>query len=68
MTTPISKAEAFRRYKKKNGHHHKADPAHPMNSERTGPLKKRKPNPKKAEKKPTKNTKPDKKVRRYAKG
>jgi hypothetical protein len=37
MQTPKSKSEAFGEYKKKKGHHHKADPKHPMNAERTGP-------------------------------
>jgi len=37
MKTPISKKEAFKKYKKKEGTYHKADPLHPMNRERTGP-------------------------------
>jgi hypothetical protein len=35
--TPISKKEAFKKHKKNKGYYHKADPNHPMNSERTGP-------------------------------
>lgn len=35
--TPKSKKQAFADYKKKHGHHHRADPRHPMNSESTGP-------------------------------
>lgn len=73
MASPITKKEAFRKYRKKEGHYHKADPAHPMNSERTGPPRKdppkpRKPNPEKGKKKPEKK-KPEKgkKTRRYAK-
>lgn len=40
VATPKTKTQAFADYKKKHGHHHKADPKHPMNSERTGPLRK----------------------------
>ena len=32
---PKSKADAFKEYKNKEGYHHKADPKHPMNAERT---------------------------------
>lgn len=35
--SPKSKKKAFEDFKKKYGYHSKADPAHPMNSERTGP-------------------------------
>ena len=37
VATPKTKTQAFADYKKKHGRHHKADPRHPMNSERTGP-------------------------------
>lgn len=57
MASPITKKEAFRKYRKKEGHYHKADPAHPMNSERTGPPRKdppkpRKPNPERVKRNP----------------
>lgn len=70
---PISKKEAFKKYKKREGHHHKADPNHPMNAERTGPPrreppKRKKPNPEKRDKKPEKKKPPQRqKTRRYAK-
>jgi hypothetical protein len=35
MEMPKSKADAFKEYKDKEGYHHKADPKHPMNAERT---------------------------------
>lgn len=35
--SPKSKKQAFEDFKKKYGYRSKADPAHPMNSERTGP-------------------------------
>lgn len=40
VATPKTKTQAFADYKKKHGYHHKADPKHPMNSERTGAPKK----------------------------
>lgn len=40
VPTPKTKTQAFADYKKKHGYHHKADPRHPMNSERTGAPKK----------------------------
>jgi len=41
VATPKTKTQAFADYKKKHGYHHKADPKHPMNSERTGPMRKK---------------------------
>lgn len=40
VPTPKSKSKAFAEYRKKHGYSHKADPKHPMNAERTGPLRK----------------------------
>lgn len=34
---PKSKKKAFKEHKEKEGYYHKADPNHPMNTERTGP-------------------------------
>ena len=70
---PISKTEAFKKYTKREGHHHKADPNHPMNAERTGPPRKKGGTPpeaskKKAEKnKKQKANEAQKKARRYLK-
>jgi len=64
--TPKSKKQAFKEYKEKEGHHHKADPNHPMNAEGPPKVKRapqppsavrgkhRKPNPEKGKKKPEK--------------